>query len=90
MYGDNRKSSLPPIQSKKYYQIIPYKKALKNKNVANKSGMNSLMPTDNEELLVEIYHSKNEIQQKIREINELKYKFSKRKCTKFNKRYKWK
>ena len=76
MYGDNRKSSLPPIQSKKYYQIIPYKKNLKNKNVINKSGINSFMPTDNEELLVEIYHSKNEIQQKIREINELKYKFS--------------
>ena len=34
--------------------------------------MSSFMPTDNEELLVEIYHSKNEIQQKIREINDLK------------------
>ena len=39
---------------------------MKSKNINNNIGVQSLMPTDNEELIVEIYHSKNEIQQKIR------------------------
>ena len=34
------------------------------------------MATDNEELIAQIYYSKNEIQQKMREINDLKSKFS--------------
>ena len=47
---------------------------MKAKNTNN--GIYSFMPTDNEELIVEIYHFKNEIQEKIREINELESKFS--------------
>ena len=34
------------------------------------------MSTDNEELIAQIYYSKKEIQQKMREINELKSKFN--------------
>jgi hypothetical protein len=30
---ENRKSSLPPIYNKNYYQIIPYKKVMKSKKI---------------------------------------------------------
>ena len=76
-YGYKRKSSLPPIKNRnnKNNDAIPYKKIMEAKNKNNSIGIHSLIPTDNEELIVEIYHFKNEITQKIREINELKSKF---------------
>ena len=46
------------------------------KNPSHLKGNQNLMATDNEELIAQIYYSKNEIQQKMREINELKSKFN--------------
>ena len=70
--GDKKKGgNLPPI---KKHEIISFKKI----HVKNSSQFktNSLMSTDNEELIAQIYYSKNEIQQKMKEIKELQSKFS--------------
>ena len=61
----------------KKHEIVSYKKIQLKSNSHYKGNQNkNLMATDNEELIAQIYYSKNEIQQKMKEINELKSKYS--------------
>ena len=60
----------------KKHEIIPYKKISLKSSSHLKINNKNLMSTDNEELIAQIYYSKKEIQQKMREINELKSKFN--------------
>ena len=70
--GKTKYPNLPPIKKN---EISSYKK-IQLKSYSHYKGNQNLMATDNEELIAQIYYSKNEIQQKMREINDLKSKFS--------------